>query len=156
MQSQNAFTLCVKPYFSIPSQQAMCQAWTVGGRCLSNLCIVRCCLSGTSEMCIHANGLNETKVFCSSPSDFCSLEVSTATRNGRKRKSQTPAVWCHLSCLCISSLMFLAMATNQLGRVSAFFRGMEGRRNIHAQTLLSLVSFGKQQLTAERLLKISS
>lgn len=134
-------------------QQAMCQAQTVGGRYLSNLCI-----SGTSEMCIHANRLNDTKVFCSSPSDFCSLEVSTATRNGRKRKSQTPAVWCHLSCLCkcISSLMFLAMATNQLGRVSAFFRGMEGRRNIHTHTLLSLVSFGKQQLTAERLLKISS
>lgn len=139
----------------MPSQQAMCQAQTVGGRYLTNLCIVRCCLSGTSEMCIHANRLNEAKVFCSCP-DFCSLEVSTATRNGRKAKSQTPAVWCHLSCLCISSLMFLAMATNQLGCVSDFFWGMEGRRNIHTHTLLSLVSFGKQQLTAERLLKISS
>lgn len=140
----------------MPTQQAVCQAQAVGGRYRSNLCIVRCCLSRTSELCIHANRLNETKVVCSFPSDFCSLEVSTATRNGRKRKSQTPAVWCHLSCLCISSLMFLAMATNQLGHVSAFFRGMERRRNIHTHTLSSLVSFGKQQLTVERLLKISS
>lgn len=125
---------------------------TNSGRYLYNLHIVRYCLSGTSETYIHANRLNETKVFCSSPSDFCSLEVSTATRNGRKRKNQTPAVWCHLSCLCkcISSLMFLAMATNQLGHVSAFFVGTEMRRNIHTQTLLSLVSFGKQQLTSER------
>lgn len=154
MQSQNAFTLCV--YFSMPSQQTMCQAQTVGRRYLSNLCIVKRHLTGASELCIHTNRTNETKVFCSSSSDFCSLEVSTATRSGRKRKSQTPAAWCHLSCLCISSLMNLAMATNQLGRVSAFFRGMEGRRNIHTHMLLSRVSFGKQQLTAERLLKISS
>lgn len=65
MQSQSAFTLCVKPYFNMGNQQAMCRAQTVGGRYLSNLCIIRSCLPGTSEMCIHANRLNEKKAFCS-------------------------------------------------------------------------------------------
>lgn len=121
---REVFTLCLKPYFSLPSQQAFCQAQRVDGRYLPN----PSCLLGLSGMRIDAKRLNETKLNCSCPSEISSLEVSTATRNGRKRKSQTPAVWCHLSCLCkcISSLMFLAMATNQLGRVSAFSREWRG------------------------------
>lgn len=83
--------------------------------------------------------LNETK---SSVVPLLFLGGKHSYQERKEKEEPNPScLWCHLSCLCkcISSLMFLAMATNQLGYVSAFFSGewKGGGTFIHIYTLVS-------------------
>lgn len=83
------------------------------------------------------------------------LQLSCKRSNKEEKEKEEPSpscLLCHLSCLCkcISSLKFLAMAANQLGCVTAFPENGREKGHSYTCTLLSLVSFGKLQLTVER------
>lgn len=83
------------------------------------------------------------------------LHFSCKHSNKKEKEKEEPSpscLWCHLSCFCkcISSLKFLAMAANQLGCVTAFPENGREKGHSCTCTLLSLLSFGKLQLTVLR------